>query len=711
MATDKRIGRKAPSWTDPNKVTGAVSTPGPYIGIVKNNVDPNRSGRVQVFIPDFGGKEDEVSHWITIQYASPYMGSTRWPSYKTERPGINDYSHVNHTYGMWMTPPDIGNFVMVIFVNGDINRGYWFACVMPELTHHALPAIAGGNAIQLPNDAALSEAMDVPPYPVVEFNDAKESFKSRWGDFLNIPKPVHEDLLYKLLAQGLENDKVRGVISSSSQRESPSAVFGISTPGRPGPDKDDVTSAIENRKGGHSIVMDDGDIAGKDQMIRLRTAGGHQILMNDKEEVIYIANSTGTAWMEFTKEGKMHFYAENDVNIRTKKDFNLHSDHDINMYAANNIKMFAGKDVKHQADTMSLKATNSLIMRGRDVSLSAGSTLSLEAATTGSWRAGTDLIYSSDGKIYLNTMGAPAAARPKDIDIVSHAETVPTKSPPIYKWKQEKTVQSTIPVAAPIPTHEPSVKLGHKTGVKDGTLTASDSSTPVTSGSGAPVTSGSGAPVTSGTSPVPPSAAGAGVKNPANKATLALQPPNVNGIGSLTAAQTTALKAQMGKSESGMNYAADNTKIDAITGKASLGYIGKYQFGATALADQGYVNPGTSLQGMNDPANWRKADGTPLKDGIGSKADFLAAHDVQEKVMDVNLQNNYNALKRSGTITADSSPDDVAGKLAVSHLLGAGGTNKWAKGQGGADANGTTGDQYYNKGRYAVNVLAGPTTG
>ena len=44
--------------------------------------------------------------------------------------------------------------------------------------------------------------------------------------------------------------------------------------------------------------------------------------------------------------------------------------------------------------------------------------------------------------------------------------------------------------------------------------------------------------------------------------------------------------------------------------------------------------------------------------------------------------------------------------LATSHLLGAGGANKWRNGQGGADAFGTTGSSYFQKGKYAVAVLA-----
>jgi hypothetical protein len=63
-------------------------------------------------------------------------------------------------------------------------------------------------------------------------------------------------------------------------------------------------------------------------------------------------------------------------------------------------------------------------------------------------------------------------------------------------------------------------------------------------------------------------------------------------------------------------------------------------------------------------------------------------------------------MVKNGAITADMPPEDVGGMLAASHLLGAGGANTWRKGGGGADANGTTGDTYFQKGKYAVSVLA-----
>ena len=61
---------------------------------------------------------------------------------------------------------------------------------------------------------------------------------------------------------------------------------------------------------------------------------------------------------------------------------------------------------------------------------------------------------------------------------------------------------------------------------------------------------------------------------------------------------------------------------------------------------------------------------------------------------------------KSGAITADMPPEDVGGMLMVAHLLGAGGANSWRMGKGGHDDNGTTGETYFNRGKYAVAVLA-----
>ncbi len=159
-----------------------------------------------------------------------------------------------------------------------------------------------------------------------------------------------------------------------------------------------------------------------------------------------------------------------------------------------------------------------------------------------------------------------------------------------------------------------------------------------------------------------------------------------------------AYLAQIGKSESSGNYAAVN----------QLGYVGKYQFGYGALIGAGYVKSSvTSLAQLDNPNSWTG------KDGITDKSAWLSNGSVQESAMLSYTQSNYTAMVQNGAITADMPPEEVGGMLSVAHLLGPNkgtptrpGALGWRQGLGGADANGTTGDTYFQKGKFAISVLA-----
>ena len=117
--------------------------------------------------------------------------------------------------------------------------------------------------------------------------------------------PSHDMQLKNLYRQGLISDNQRGVISSSSQRESPSRVFGFSTPGRILNYNTEFPKEVFQRAGGHSLVMDDGDASGRDNLVRLRTSAGHQIMMNDSAGIIYIISASGKNWIEMGADGSV----------------------------------------------------------------------------------------------------------------------------------------------------------------------------------------------------------------------------------------------------------------------------------------------------------------------------------------------------------------------------------------------------------------------
>lgn len=342
MATEERYRGAGKGAKADSKKTGSSVDPGPYEAIVQGHVEGSRMGQLIVTIPEFGGTLDNPeagtnSNQIVVSYASPFYGTTFGSNQ-----GTNPDSALTtgQSYGFWCVPPDVGNKVLVTFVAGDMQRGYWFACIYDSPSHHMVPAIGrniGGSAKTKPTgigsfDSILTNESNV---SVGEYGIADAGAFTADG-LVNTPRYTHPGATAALVKQGLDRDPVRGAISSSSMREAPSNVYGISTPGRKGTPTDQAPgndNIVYFRNAGHTFVMDDGAKDGTDQLVRLRTSGGHQILMNDTEEILYIASATGSQWIEFSPSGAINVFAGGGFNLRSSGAINMHSDSAITMCA------------------------------------------------------------------------------------------------------------------------------------------------------------------------------------------------------------------------------------------------------------------------------------------------------------------------------------------------------------------------------------------
>ena len=326
--------------------SGVVIEPGPYVATIKNNTDPLRMGRLEVIIPSLANVYDgDQNRLHTVDYLSPFYG-VKTPNYVDEK-DPNKYESSQHSYGFWAVPPDIDTQVLVIFAEGDPNQGYWIGCVIEPLMNQMTPGIGASTKTEVVKNSKSKESkFGTTELPAGEVNRRYATKIGQSFNDANSTHPIHPqaDLLRQ---EGLVQDDVRGTTSSSSRRESPSAVFGISTPGRRatgqtkkkvGP-RNSLREEVIDRLIGHSFVMDDGDNEANNQLVRLRSASGHQILFHDTEGVVYIANGSGNAWMEFDRSGSIDIYSGGSVSMRSKGDFNIHSDADINMFAGNRIRM------------------------------------------------------------------------------------------------------------------------------------------------------------------------------------------------------------------------------------------------------------------------------------------------------------------------------------------------------------------------------------
>jgi uncharacterized protein (DUF2345 family) len=86
--------------------------------------------------------------------------------------------------------------------------------------------------------------------------------------------------------------------------------------------------------------------------VRIRTRTGHQILLHNSEDLIYIGNAAGTTWIELTSMGKIDIYAQDSISIHTEKDINIKADQDINMDAGRNVNIRSG--AKHNVEVGSV---------------------------------------------------------------------------------------------------------------------------------------------------------------------------------------------------------------------------------------------------------------------------------------------------------------------------------------------------------------------
>ena len=306
------------AWNNSSQ-TGLASNPGPFLAEVMKNDDPLYSGRLLVYIPDFGGDPEQQSSWLLVRYMSPYYGIQPLSNRLAAEP-----SGVTESYGMWMTPPDLGVKVLVMFINGDRSKGVWMGC-LPEIgSHGSIPGNDKGDFDVFENQSAAN-------------NDIK-----------SIPRPEHSTAP-TFTQQGLDNDPQRGkTITTSSLRESPSKVFGMNTPS------------------GHSFFMDDGDENGTNKMLRLRTAAGNMIMMNDDTGFVYITNAKGTGWIELSPNGFVDIFGEQGISIGTPGNIDMHAAGNINMHAGQNIKMVAEKEAKFQGTEKTKIYGNKLFLQGSD---------------------------------------------------------------------------------------------------------------------------------------------------------------------------------------------------------------------------------------------------------------------------------------------------------------------------------------------------------
>lgn len=382
-----------------------LPSPGPFLAEITNHLDPTYMGSLEVSLfKTLQGNVDVQEDTYIVRYLNPFYGVT---SVRFEGNNSANFNDVQKSYGMWFVPPDVGTIVMVIFIDGDPNQGFWMGCVPDLFQNHMVPGIAASQQSATTPEQRARYGTTL--LPVAEFLKATQNLSVPNVD--KIAKPVHP-FADRLVEQGLLLDTVRGVTSSSARREVPSSVFGISTPGPldTSPGSKTGTIGYETKKqapvsrlGGSTFVMDDGDINGQNELVRIRTRTGHQILLHNSQDLIYIGNSKGTSWIELTSNGKIDIFAQDSVSIHTEQDFNFRADRDINIEAGRNIHMRAIKNMETNIGGYHFLAIDDYSKTSvrNDFHLAIGNTGKITALADFHLNVGKDILASAASDVNL----------------------------------------------------------------------------------------------------------------------------------------------------------------------------------------------------------------------------------------------------------------------------------------------------------------------
>jgi len=505
---------------------------GPFEAVVVNHLDPKYMGSLKVDLlrkGSAGAVPERFGTTIEVKYLSPFYGVTN-----LDHATANDgYASTQKSYGFWAVPPDTGTRVLVIFAENDINRGYWIGCIQDDYMNFMVPD--GRASTELTTDATPTN-LKGQKLPTGEYNKKIQTGVGK--DPTRFQKPYNKDFTQILEIQGLQQDEYRGTTTTSARREVPSAAFGWSTPGpidkRDGAPKGKYgeyevqANAFVNRLGGSSIVMDDGDdklirrthaaegppaysnveAGNKDgdrtiphnEMMRFRTRTGHQILLHNSEDLIYIGNARGTSWIEMSSDGKIDIYARDSISVHSDADLNFTADRDVNIEAGRNLNMRASSRYNNFSDSSggniqmeSKYNTNILVEQDLSIDVKGSEThlteigrkvhvvgpsshrtddsLTVSAATNLSHKAesifsdsagvtsinaGSNVNIDGPAGIYLNSQEAESAENaetaPAVTPLITH--TVPKVSPGVLTPSDVTSIVKRMPSHEPWPHHE-----------------------------------------------------------------------------------------------------------------------------------------------------------------------------------------------------------------------------------------------------------------
>jgi Type VI secretion system/phage-baseplate injector OB domain len=283
--------------------------PGLIEGVVVDTADPQELGRMKVWCPAIDGDSPNIEMLPWVMYITPFAGQAHgYPA------GNGGKSIGPVSYGFWAVPK-CGATVLIGFLYNDYNQRIYMGSFFQDFGNRSLP-----NGRNIEGQAPQSDSYDV-------IEPTSSNLKTQFGgDLANSiaqTRGVYERQVAQAKDDKDEHEGYQVRVVPAGEKEAGDLdpqTYCITTPGR------------------HAIIMHDNP---KTARVRIKTAEGHQIILDDANERIYISTSRGNTWIELDVDGHVHIHGGASVSIGAGKDINLSADGNINIAAGGNLNLAA----------------------------------------------------------------------------------------------------------------------------------------------------------------------------------------------------------------------------------------------------------------------------------------------------------------------------------------------------------------------------------
>jgi uncharacterized protein (DUF2345 family) len=377
---------------------------GVTLGTVVDTNDPQQMGRVRaqcIALNDpQNGTIDEIP-WAS--YASPFAGTVQRGTRGEDENEITGPT----AYGMWGIPK-VGSQVLVMCLDGNPQTRVWVGCLHTGLATHTMPH--GRFSYQ---DSELQNEKPSGPLDTFEttieplHTNLREAFGTRTNSKTQ-GSAGNDNFEFQsrgadYQVSGITLGQVDATLSNleDDTEETSDIRQGYQT-SRIAPDQpalytprnlDNMVTALVS-PGFHAFSMDDRP---ENTRVRVRTTSGHQIIMDDTNERVYISTSTGENWIEMDEKGNIDIYTSGKISAHAKHDINFTTDRSFRVYAKAGIHLNSDKQVRIQGEEDISVKTNGVYR------VAAGDDILLQSDNDIHGKAGADIFFEAQGDTNIKT--------------------------------------------------------------------------------------------------------------------------------------------------------------------------------------------------------------------------------------------------------------------------------------------------------------------